>query len=244
MENAFPEDASAARGMHFPGAVGVSQCTVYDSEGPDGQRGGSPHVHFTCTEGYVVIEGSGRLETISGQGFQVHELKPLNVVWFEPGVIHRLVNSDGLRLLVVMQNAGLPEAGDAVFAFPIHIVEQADAYAAAATATDEQAVMRRRDLAVVGFEQLRDQPELLPRFYSAALAHVAAKLDSWEAVWLANARESTLQTQSILADLRQNDLTRLRAARIQATHADPTTPRLGMCGHLAVAETKENHDNH
>jgi hypothetical protein len=35
-----------------PGAVAVSHLAVYDSTSPDGVRGGSAHVHLTCTESY------------------------------------------------------------------------------------------------------------------------------------------------------------------------------------------------
>ena len=50
-------------------------------------------------------------------------------MWFEPGTIHRLVNGGGLELVVLMQNSGLPEAGDAVFTFPPAILDDPDAYA-------------------------------------------------------------------------------------------------------------------
>ena len=41
----------------IPGAIGLTHLKVYTSEGPDGLRGGCPHMHFTCTEGYVVLSG-------------------------------------------------------------------------------------------------------------------------------------------------------------------------------------------
>jgi hypothetical protein len=37
------------------------------------------------------------------------------IAWFTPGTVHRMVNGSGLRATVLMQNSGLPEAGDAVF---------------------------------------------------------------------------------------------------------------------------------
>lgn len=41
-----------------------------------------------------------------------------SVDWFTPGTIRRAVNHSGLTVVVVMANAGLPEAGDAVMTFP------------------------------------------------------------------------------------------------------------------------------
>jgi mannose-6-phosphate isomerase-like protein (cupin superfamily) len=102
----------------FPGGTAVSLLAVYDWPGPDGAPGGSAHVHLACTEAYVVVGGRGRLQTLSAGGYAETPLTPLTVAWFSPGVIHRLINDGGLQILVVMQNGGLPEAGDSVLTFP------------------------------------------------------------------------------------------------------------------------------
>lgn len=102
----------------FPGGTAVSHLTVYDWPTADGLAGGSPHLHTASGEGYVVVGGKGRLQTLSGAGVGEHPLSPGTVLWFTPGTVHRLVNDGGLEIVVVMQNAGLPEAGDAVFTFP------------------------------------------------------------------------------------------------------------------------------
>src|SRR5262245_36516433 len=98
----------------LPGAVGVTDLRVYDWPAPDGIVGGGPHVHLCCTEAYCVVEGRGLVQTLSADGvLREIALERQKIVWFTPGVIHRLVNLDGkLRILVIMQNAGLPEAGD------------------------------------------------------------------------------------------------------------------------------------
>jgi mannose-6-phosphate isomerase-like protein (cupin superfamily) len=220
----------------FPGGVAVSRVSVYDWEAPDGLRGGSPHMHFTCTEGYVVLEGSGSVQTLGTAGFREVSLKPLDVVWFEPGVIHRLVNGNELRLLVVMQNGGLPEAGDAVFAFPLEVLEDAERYAATATVHGEEAVRARRDLAVRGFAELRADPDLLDRFYAAGVARVAEQFDDWEARWNVGAGAAARRTPEILGQLRVGELAPLREGRVYAGHADDTPLRLGMCGRLAVVD--------
>ena len=157
--------AGAPASGHFPGGTAVSRVRIYDWPTPDGLRGGSPHVHLVCTEGYVVVAGSGRLQTLGPDGSVEAPLRPGDVVWFTPGVIHRAVNDGGLEVLVVMQNAGLPEAGDAVLTMPPSILADPERYAAQMALSspdridpaDEQRARRRRDLAVEGFLALRDR---------------------------------------------------------------------------------------
>jgi mannose-6-phosphate isomerase-like protein (cupin superfamily) len=116
-------------GTTFPGATGLSEVTIYDWPGADGCAGGSPHMHTASTEAYVVLEGSGRLETLNSDGFTSSPLEPGAVLWFTPGTVHRAINDSGnLRVLVVMQNAGLPENGDAVMTFPPEHLADAEAY--------------------------------------------------------------------------------------------------------------------
>jgi mannose-6-phosphate isomerase-like protein (cupin superfamily) len=126
-----PVDESAAAA--FPGATGVTVLDVYDWVAPDGLPGGSAHVHLASTEGYVVLSGAGRLQTLGERGYAETPLRPGDCLWFTPGTIHRLVNDGGLRLLVVMQNAGLPEHGDAVLTFPPEVLADPAAYASAAS---------------------------------------------------------------------------------------------------------------
>jgi hypothetical protein len=78
------------------------------------------NLHTASIEGYIVQSGTGILQTLSGAGYEEHPLSPGTVLWFTPGTIHRVNTSSpaDLDIPVVMQNAGLPEAGDAVFTFP------------------------------------------------------------------------------------------------------------------------------
>jgi len=220
----------------FPGGVAVSALSVYESEAPDGLHGGSPHMHLTCTEGYVVLEGRGRVQTLSREGFGERALAARDVVWFEPGVIHRLVNDDSLRILVVMQNGGLPEAGDAVFTFPPSVLSNPAEYARAAAGGTEAAVARRRDLAVEGFTALRADPDQLEGFYAAALALVRDRLAGWEELWRAGALAVAERTGEILEDLQRGSVEMLDQGRVHAGHAADEPPRLGMCGRLAVVD--------
>jgi mannose-6-phosphate isomerase-like protein (cupin superfamily) len=79
----------------LPGAVGVSHLMVYDSEGPDGLSGGTPHLHTVCSEAYAMVSGSGVVQTLSPAGFVEVPLPRGAFVWFTPGTVHRLVNLDG-----------------------------------------------------------------------------------------------------------------------------------------------------
>jgi hypothetical protein len=233
----------------LPGAIGISHLAVYGSQTPDGEHGGSPHMHFACTEAYVVLSGRGRVQTLGPEGFCEVPLEPLDVVWFTPGIIHRAVNDDDLQILVVMQNSGLPESGDSVLTFPPELLADPVAYTEAAELgapgtvyTDrEDAARDRRDLAVRGFAELRERveregPDALEDFRVAALALVAARLDEWDARWHDGALAAARRTGEILDALRAGDTAPLREARLHRTRANDDPRALGLCGRLATVD--------
>lgn len=223
----------------LPGAVGVSKLCVYDTVTPDGLPGGTPHLHLCCTEAYVVVSGAGKVQTLSGQdGFAEHDLRPGTILWFTPGTIHRLVNHGGLEIIVLMSNTGLPEAGDAVLTFPLDIVRDQRRYADAAAlpnggapGTDITTAYRRRDLAVQGFHELRDNGTLA-EFYEAAVKLKQPLLDDWRTRWEQGAREAAEQTGRQLAALVDGNPAHLRESRVSAKPAPDEEGRLGMCGLL------------
>lgn len=220
----------------FPGATAVSRLRVYDWPAEDGLRGGSPHLHTASTEGYIVQSGTGVLQTLSGTGgFEEHPLSPGTVLWFTPGTIHRVTTSSvaDLDILVVMQNAGLPEAGDAVFTFPPEILASPSAYASAATLDPPSAesARRRRDLAVSGFLALRaGGPSALAAFHEAAARIVQPRIAEWRRLWEERAQSAALATGDQLTALDEADPEHLSSSRVTA--ATPLEPRFGMCGHL------------
>lgn len=226
----------------LPGAVAVSHLTVYDWEAADGLRGGTPHLHLTCSEGYVVTAGRGAVQTLTADGFASTALEPGAVVWFTPGTIHRLVNEDGLRIVVLMQNNGLPEAGDAVLTLsPEHLTDP-ETYGRLVRVPEgteaEQAAFtrRRRDLAIEGFAALRaawdagDEKPLLD-FHHAAGALVRPRLDDWRARWETGAAEAARQTGVQLDRLTAGDTSHLAAARVHARLPE-AHGKFGMCGRL------------
>ena len=232
----------------LPGAIGVTHLKVYDTPAPDGLVGGSPHVHFACAEAYAVVAGRGAVQTLSAAGFDETPLTRGMLVWFTPGVIHRLINQDGqLEILVLMQNAGLPEAGDFALTFPPAILQDERAYWGAASlassgrvyATDLEAARHRRDLAVEGFGVLRREFETrgvaaLESFYGAALNLVRSKTDTWRERWERGPLAAARRTGDQLDDLEHGRLDHLFEGRIYELPAPDSRRQLGMCGTLGL----------
>lgn len=221
----------------FPGATAVSRLRVYDWPAEDGLRGGSPHLHTASTEGYIVNRGIGVLQTLSGDGYREYPLSPGTVLWFTPGTIHRVTTTspagEDLDILVVMQNAGLPEAGDAVFTFPPSVLSSPSSYHEAASLSSplDVAARRRRDLAVSGFLALRaGGPAALAAFYEAAAAIVQPRVAEWQKLWSARAAAAATATGSQLSALANGSSAHLSASGVH--EAEPLEPRFGMCGHL------------
>lgn len=236
---------SAAYGG-FPGAVGVSRLNVYDWPTVDGlPGGGTPHLHLTCSEGYVVIAGRGAVQTLTTNGYEETPLEQGSVAWFTPGTIHRLVNEGGLEITVVMQNSGLPEAGDAVLTLPQDRLGDPDTYAAAVRipsdvpeGTQVEIARARRDLATRRFLELREatekgDPEPLAAFQRSAAALVGPRLDDWERRWHEGAHAAATATRAQIEALRDGSARHLTEGRVAAT-GPAARGRFGMCGRLDV----------
>jgi mannose-6-phosphate isomerase-like protein (cupin superfamily) len=217
----------------LPGAIGISQLRVYDWPSADTLCGGSPHMHLACTEAYAVIGGEGAVQTLTAGGFLSTSLSAGEVVWFTPGAIHRLVNKNDLRIVVLMQNAGLPESGDAVFTFPPDVLADPRAYAAASTVDPldaETSVKRRRDLAIAGFTALVGAGAAeLAAFHRAAGALVAPKIADWRTKWREGPVAAVERTGLQLDALAAGDVSHLAEG---AVYRGESSPAWGMCGRL------------
>ncbi|MDF2578572.1 MAG: cupin [Microbacterium sp.] len=225
----------------FPGGTSLSHLDIYDDPASDGIRGGSPHMHLVSTEAYLVVGGRGALQTIDSDGFREAVLETGSVVWFTPGTIHRAVNQGGLEVLVLMSNAGLPEAGDAVMTFPSEIVGDPAAYADAASLGegDERAARaaRRRDLAVSGFETLRDavidgDRTPLEEFYRQAGAIVRHRAAAWGRLVRERALAQAEQSLTLTDAVARGDVTHLHDARIHEAPTASGDRAFGMCGRI------------
>jgi mannose-6-phosphate isomerase-like protein (cupin superfamily) len=237
-------DTAPPPGNPFPAGTAVSHLDVYNWMGPDGRRGGSAHVHLTCTEGYVVIGGHGQVQTLGPQGYAEEELVKGKVVWFSPGIIHRLVNDTDLEIVVVMQNGGLPEAGDCVLSFPPETLADADLYQTAASladpdavyATGEEGARHRKNLAVQGFLALRERfaaegQAALEPFYDAAAELVSSRLPGWRELWQSGPLAAAVRTGEQLEALERGDHRYLYGAELRAADR-PAERSYGMCGRL------------
>lgn len=230
----------------FPGAVAVSHLKVYGSTSVDGLAGGTPHVHTACTEAYAVVRGRGRVITLGGDGLRETPLEAGSFAWFTPGTIHRLVNDSGdLEILVLMANAALPEAGDMVITFPDEVLADSSRYAEAATlpaeaqttAADDDAVRRRKDLAVEGMTALIDGgTDALAAFHRRAVALVQPRVARWQALWEAGPLAAVQETGEQLAALAAGDASHLAASGVHALPPPPAERRYGCCGALGVIQ--------
>lgn len=226
----------------LPGGVAVSRLCVYDWPAADGLPGGTPHLHLACSEGYVVTGGTGAVQTLTASGYQVTPLEAGTVAWFTPGTVHRLVNEGDLRITVLMQNSGLPEAGDAVLTLPPRYLTDPDTYAAAtvisADAPEEERerlARARRDLALEGYRALCEAtgPEPLAAFHRAAAALVRPRLAEWRERWRHGARAAAEITGDHLARLGRGDVSHLADAVVRAERPSEEG-KFGMCGRLDV----------
>lgn len=253
----------------FPGGTSVSQLRVYDWPAADAPGGsGTPHLHTTSTEAYVVLAGRGRVETLGPEGFASHDLAPGRIVWFSPGVIHRAVNDGGLEVLVVMSNAGLPEAGDAVMTFPSPVLAETAAYRQAAALPEPSdgsmpeggpaaelaedaavaaAARARRDLALEGYAALCADveaagPGQLEPLYAAAARLVHGRAERWREVWTTMSARTVSETDGALdalaRDVPADAVAHLMGGRVAAADARPGPRRYGMCGRLRVWSTR------
>lgn len=229
----------------FPGAVGLTWLKVYDTVAPDGVRGGSPHVHLASAEAYITVVGHGEVETIGPEGFKTLELRPGGVVWFEPGIIHRLVNTSGdLEIFVVMQNAGLPEAGDAVMTFPDDVLSDPEAYRSTMALAGEDTAARlveaaaRRDRAVEGFAALLDGDDVTrqsryERFLARAVALRRDLVPQWRQLWEGRPLDEAKRTGERLEEIAAGEISLLARARV-ASYMPEHEPVVGMCGNLGT----------
>jgi mannose-6-phosphate isomerase-like protein (cupin superfamily) len=239
-------------GVPLPGGTSVSHVKVYDTVGPDGLAGGSPHLHTACTEAYLVIAGHGAVQTLSGDGYAETPLEAGTVAWFSPGTVHRLVNHDGaLELYVVMSNAGLPEAGDMVLAFEPHLLADDATYRdladlpahARTTIGTPDPVMRRRDHAVTGFAHWRREvethgPEALRPLHLAAAALLGDRPATWTELLDADPATDLDRSRTQVDALHRGEhdmvADALQESAIRSRSLHPDVRRMGCCGTLGT----------
>jgi mannose-6-phosphate isomerase-like protein (cupin superfamily) len=229
----------------FPGGTGLTRLAVYDWAAADGVCGGSPHLHTASTEAYLVIGGTGQVQTLSSDGYAAHDLTAGNLLWFSPGTVHRLINGGDLDLLVVMQNAGLPEAGDAVLTFSPDILADPEQYRRLATLPSPEegadvvasAALERRDAALAGYAELRNDVErrgyaALEEFHKAAVNLVRSRVPAWRELWSEKVLAEVQTAEQWLADLEKGEGAHLARASVARANPRSAERLFGMCGRL------------
>jgi mannose-6-phosphate isomerase-like protein (cupin superfamily) len=226
--------------LRMPGATLVTRLKVYDTVTPDGQRGGTPHIHLMCTEMYYVLSGSGAVELLDMKGFSRVEVGPDSALVFSPGTIHRLINPNGdLLVLVVMQNSGLPERGDNVVSFSDEWMADDARYTEAMTIQSVEDAHQRRDRGVEGFLQLKaafDQDaesgrRALGHFYEMAAARTANLRAEWARIIKEGALAAAQISLDHLAALEDNQTDFLADAGHHLVNPGDFS-KLGFCGEL------------
>ncbi len=226
--------------LPLPGATAISRLQVYDTLAPDGQRGGTPHVHLLCAEMYFVLQGVGAVEIIDAGGFSRVELSPYSALTFTTGTIHRLINTSGdLHILVIMQNSGLPEKGDNVVTFTEERLDSDEKYAEAMSVTSLADAYQRRDRGVEGFLQLKAAFEqdaetgrtALRRFFVLAEQRTAHFRPEWASLVENGAGSAVRLSLEHLRALDRGELSYLLRAQHQLIPASEPTS-IGFCGRL------------
>lgn len=181
------------RNLLLPGGIGLSRIKVYEQPGPDGVIGGGAHFHSVSAESYYVVSGEGKLELLSYQGFEVLNLEPNMVIYFQPGVIHRVCNPNkNLVILSIMQNGGVAERTDFFLTFPMDVIADARSYQQAMRSKNLTEALARRDLSIRGYcvlrEAMENEPaqgrELLEQLYRRAQELMKEKFGGLE--WFIN----------------------------------------------------------
>lgn len=230
-----PATAAAA----LLGGVAISRLRVYEGSAPDGQAGGSPHLHLACAEAYVVLAGAGSVELLSlSNGYQRLDLQAGDAVQFDPGVVHRIVNEGELEILVLMQNAGLPEHGDAVFTFPPDVLEDVEMYRRRVAIASIGDALARRDCAVAGMMLLKegfarsreDGRRLLGELQRRAAELVRPSAAAWLDIVDGGPGAAVADTREHVEQLLAGQPADLSSS--QVSRVVMTAERLGMCGRL------------
>lgn len=222
------------------GGIGISRVVVYaQRSSPDGQHGGSPHIHSVTDEAYYVTKGTGWVELHDlERGFRRVRLEPGTYVDFEPGVLHRLVNEQGLELLAMMGNAGLPEAGDARMYFGAEVDATPQRYEELWTLPQRQGLdgaLERRDHAVEAYGELMELWDTDRSAYFAELRRFVAAAN----------HAAAAKKADFLLHIERGPQAKLERVRARLAHVDgveehPVVRKqpqaeavgLGMCGQL------------
>lgn len=150
-----------------------------------------------------------------------------------------------------MQNAGLPEAGDAVFTFPHEVLVDREAYDEAARldpdAPEKELAGQarvRRDLAMRGYLELvvsveENGQEALREFHRIAARVVRPRVEAWRRIWCEGVERELELTRGQLAALERGEPGIMHDAALVRTDPHPGPKRFGMCGRLRTWQARD-----
>jgi hypothetical protein len=224
------------------GGVGLTHLKVYDQRpGPDGINAGCAHIHALTDEAYFGITGKGSLELHDiERGFRTVPIVKGTFIQFEAGTLHRSVSMDGLEVVALMGNGGLPERGDARIYFGPGIDDDPAEFERLKGLVDDglEGALARRDASAIAYQKLLHLWETDQHAYRAELmrflgVHRAAIADRQDA--FRNEIESGPVKAGETALARCAGLTQSRSfpvPDISYANVGTRTPTLGMCGIL------------
>ncbi len=225
----------------LPGGIGLTHIRVYSETGPDGVPGGGAHVHLACSEIYYILKGTGSIELMSIDGVETVDLVPNKAVFFRPGIFHRVINPNrDLELLAIMQNGGLPERGDFVMSFPSEVLANPALYAQSLRCTNMTEALKRRDLSLKGYNELKaafgrsldEGQTALRAFYRQARNLIAPKVDGFEWVLKQGAQNEVKDSLDACDFIRVGRTDYLERSRHAALYPLVNPAKPGMCGEL------------
>jgi hypothetical protein len=225
------------------GGVGLTHLKVYDTPGPDGVKGGCAHVHALTDEAYFCFGGKGHVELHDvDSGFRIVALEKGSFVQFSPNTLHRSVCHDGMEILAIMGNSGLPERGDARIYFGQEVDEDPNKYAQLSSLAKEGELgaMKRRDISAIAYGKLmglwdtdRDlYMKELDRFFSVHRKVMFNRKDELTTAVINGAAVQASKDQRRLTALPDAD------SQLESWTAFSSNGKikLGMCGTLAQIE--------
>jgi mannose-6-phosphate isomerase-like protein (cupin superfamily) len=225
----------------LPAGVGLTHIKVYDTPGPDGIISGGAHIHLVCSEIYYSLQGTGQVELLSMNGIETVDMIPGKAVFFRPGTFHRVLNPNkNLEVLAIMQNGGLPERGDFVMSFPPETLSNPTAYVQALRAATLPDALRRRDLSLKGYLELKaafgrspaEGQEALRKFYRAAQRLIAPKVDGFEWVLKVGAQAEVKESLDACDFIKAGRIDYLEKSAHAAIYPLNEPSHNGMCGQL------------
>jgi mannose-6-phosphate isomerase-like protein (cupin superfamily) len=233
----------------LPAGIGLTHIKVYDTPGPDGVISGGAHIHLVCSEIYYALQGTGQIELLSMDGPETIDLIPGKAVFFRPGTFHRVLNPNkNLEVLAIMQNGGLPERGDFVMSFPPEILNNPTTYAQSLRAATLPDALRRRDLSLKGYLDLKaafgramdEGREALRAFYRSAQRLIAPKVDGFEWVLKVGAQAEVKTSLDACDFVKAGRIDYLENSAHAAIYPLDMPAHNGMCGQLHSYALDEN----